>query len=62
VEVADDGRGLRAPVRQGAGVAVANIRERLRARYGSQAQLELVDNDPGACARLTLPVPTPNAA
>ena len=56
LEVRDDGRGLHDPVRPGAGVAVANIRERLAARYGSHASLSLVSADPGTCARLSLPV------
>lgn len=50
--------GMRNPASSapGHGVAIANIRERLRLRYGSKASLELfwVD-DQTHCARLTLP-------
>jgi signal transduction histidine kinase len=59
LEVADDGRGLAAaPVRRatpGAGVALDNIRQRLDARHGHAARLELHDAGPGTLARITLP-------
>lgn len=55
VEVADTGKGLNphAP----AGTGLANIRERLKALYGTRAQLELVENTPqGVVATLTIPI------
>jgi hypothetical protein len=65
IEVLDDGLGLSThagPARRsaGAGAALANIRERLHAAYGSAARLT-VENRPagGVCARLTLPWPLP---
>jgi hypothetical protein len=64
IDVLDDGLGLRAHAaagrRAGAGAALANIRERLHAAYGSAASL-LVENRPegGVCARLLLPWPLP---
>jgi sensor histidine kinase YesM len=57
LEVRDDGRGLQAaPSRRGAGLALANIRERLAARFGDGAVLELTAAEPGTLARLTLPL------
>ena len=60
LEVQDDGCGLAAPARRssrpGAGLALANIRQRLRARYGSAASLELSAANPGTLARITLPL------
>lgn len=58
VEVADDGLGLNAPPRrrQGAGVALANLRERLAARHGSAASVALAGNDPGTRATVRLPL------
>ncbi len=60
IEVRDDGRGLGVPqrlgARQGAGLALANIRERLAARYGPAATLEVVAANPGTLARLVLPL------
>ena len=59
LEVHDDGRGPDAPPRRGAqagaGVALVNIRERLRGRYGPQASLEITAADPGTRATLRLP-------
>ncbi len=59
IEVDDDGRGLDAPpVRRnqpGAGMAVANVRERLRSRYGDAASLRLEARQPGTRATLTVP-------
>jgi signal transduction histidine kinase len=55
IEVHDDGRGLDAAPRRGAGVALANIRERLAARFGSEATLELLPAAPGTRARVVLP-------
>lgn len=67
IEVLDDGLGLRdstAPARRngGAGAALANIRERLQAAYGSAASLQ-VENRPegGVHASLLLPWPLPPA-
>ncbi len=60
LDVLDDGRGLGAPVRlgakAGAGVALANIRERLAARYGDAASLQVSAANPGTLARITLPL------
>ncbi len=60
LQVQDDGRGLDAPPRpggrQGAGVALANVRSRLQARYGTLASLELQPASPGTRAVIRLPV------
>jgi hypothetical protein len=58
IEVADDGQGLDAPRRRGGnGVALANIRERLAARFGANASLELLPRDGGGTlARIQLPL------
>ena len=66
VEVRDDGLGLDAPPRcadnaagtpgAGSGLALANLRERLAARFGNAASLELVRTEPGAVARLRMPL------
>ncbi len=58
IEITDDGRGLQAPAarRRGAGVALANLRERLASQYGQQASLALDDNHPGTRATLRLPL------
>ena len=60
LEVQDDGRGLDAPARRsgkpGAGMALDNIRQRLLARYGSDATLEVSAAHPGTLARITLPL------
>jgi LytS/YehU family sensor histidine kinase len=62
IEVRDDGRGLNAPprlgARKGAGMALANIRQRLQVHYGSSATLEVSASHPGTLARLTLPAET----
>jgi sensor histidine kinase YesM len=61
IEVRDDGLGLNAPPRRsarsaaGAGMALANLRQRLSARFGSDASVSLSDNQPGACVQLSLP-------
>jgi two-component sensor histidine kinase len=60
LEVHDDGRGMDAPARPGArqghGMALANIRQRLLARYGSAARLDVEQAHPGTLARITLPL------
>jgi len=58
IEVADDGQGLDAPKRRGGnGVALSNIRERLKARFGPSATLELLPRDGGGTlARIQLPL------
>ena len=62
LEVQDDGLGPDAPSRRagctGTGLALDNIRQRLRSRYGAQASLQLVAGRPGTVARITLPVDT----
>ncbi len=60
IEVADDGQGLDGPKRRGGnGVAVDNIRERLKARYGAFATFELLPREGGGTlARIQLPLPT----
>ncbi len=59
IEVRDDGRGLGKPARPGAGVALANIRQRLLQRFGDAASLRLEPAEPGTRALLTLPLPEP---
>ncbi len=67
LEVQDDGLGLglgaapRRARRSGAGMALANLRERLATRYGDAAQLELSELAPGTLARITLPLETASA-
>ena len=60
LEVQDDGRGLDAPARPGArrgnGLALGNIRERLKARYGAGASLDVQATHPGTLARITVPL------
>ncbi|KPF49306.1 hypothetical protein IP87_05525 [beta proteobacterium AAP121] len=61
LEVQDDGLGLNAPPRPGArrgnGVALSNIRERLQARFGPEARLDLQPGTPqGTLARITIPL------
>ena len=64
LEVQDDGRGLdaglgdtaRPGARRGSGLALANIRQRLLARYGSEATLVVSAARPGTLARITLPL------
>jgi sensor histidine kinase YesM len=54
VSVADTGEGIRP--RQGGGVGLANIRERLRALYGASARLVLEENAPhGVVASIEVP-------
>ncbi|HEY9025924.1 MAG TPA: hypothetical protein VIP05_16605, partial [Burkholderiaceae bacterium] len=72
--VEDDGAGLAAaasrPRRRvaggadGNGIALANLRERLRSRFGAAAQLTLDDLDagPGTRACLVIPWQAPHAA
>ena len=63
IEVADDGQGLDGPRRRpGNGVALANIRARLQARFGASASLELQPRDGGgtrAVIQFPLSTPTP---
>ena len=64
LEVQDDGRGLdaglgdtaRPGARRGSGLALANIQQRLLARYGSDATLVVSAARPGTLARITLPL------
>lgn len=56
LEVADNGMGLGAsPRKRGAGMALANLRERLSARYGHQASVHLQATEPGTLVTLKLP-------
>jgi hypothetical protein len=59
IEVADDGQGLDGPKRRsGNGVALDNIRARLKARFGLSAGLELLPRDGGGTlARIQIPLP-----
>ena len=55
ISVADDGPGLRLPLRHGVGLH--NVQERLRYLFGDDAALELVPgDDTGAVATMCLPV------
>jgi signal transduction histidine kinase len=56
VEVRDDGHGLGGPARKGSGMALANVRERLLARFGSAASLTVAAAQPGTLATLRLPL------
>jgi hypothetical protein len=59
LSVADDGPGPDAPARPGArhnGQALANLRERLRGRYGDQASLRIEPTHPGTRATLRRPL------
>jgi sensor histidine kinase YesM len=68
LEVSDTGVGMQtAPVRppkQGGGVGLSNLRDRLRSLYSGQAQVQLLENQPcGMTVRLLLPLnasPTSN--
>ena len=64
LEVRDDGLGLGAPARRsrrpGAGLALDNIRQRLLARYGAAATLDIRATHPGTLARITLPLQSPS--
>jgi sensor histidine kinase YesM len=60
VTVADTGAGLEGAPASGAGIGLANIRERLALLYGDRAALELAENDPrGFRARIVLPREAP---
>ncbi len=58
LQVEDDGQGLDAPKRRGGnGVALSNIRERLTARFGPLATLELLPRDGGGTlSRIQIPL------
>lgn len=61
LSVRDDGRGLDAPPRpgpRGAGMALANLRQRLATRYGADAALSVAPAHPGTLATLVLPIDT----
>jgi two-component sensor histidine kinase len=58
ISVDDDGVGIddaRHPRQSGAGIALSNIRERLRTRYGTKAVLTLTPRTVGMRAALSLP-------
>jgi signal transduction histidine kinase len=57
IEVRDDGLGPgRAAPRPGHGLALTNLRERLRSRYGDAASLDVMPAHPGTRATLRLPL------
>jgi sensor histidine kinase YesM len=64
LQVRDDGLGPDAATSatSGHGVALDNIRQRLRSRYGDEASLDLQPAHPGTCATLRLPVEPAGAA
>lgn len=64
IEVHDDGLGPdpAAQGRKGAGLALANLRQRLQAQYGRHASLELIAAQPGTLVRLQLPLDMETAA
>ena len=62
IEVADDGVGIRtgpanALHRQGAGIGMKNVQERLEVLYGAQAHFK-VDSSPGRGTLVTIEIPT----
>ncbi|MBB5017400.1 signal transduction histidine kinase [Chitinivorax tropicus] len=57
LSVTDNGLGWdHNPSSPGHGVALHNIRERLQARFGDQASLQLQSNNPGVAVTLTMPL------
>ncbi|WP_343731584.1 histidine kinase [Duganella sp.] len=59
VRISDTGVGLNeaAPRKPGGGVGLSNLRERLRSLYGTNAKVELLENQPcGMTVRLMLPL------
>jgi len=61
LEVSDTGVGLQAapvrPPKQGGGVGLSNLRDRLRSLYSGEAQVQLLENQPcGMTVRLLLPL------
>lgn len=56
IEVHDDGLGPGGSGRQGHGLALENLRQRLESTWGRAASLELVDGRPGTLARLRIPI------
>lgn len=61
IEVSDTGAGLGGgPVKPGGGVGLSNLRARLRSLYGSDAQVQLFENQTsGITVRLVLPLKEP---
>jgi LytS/YehU family sensor histidine kinase len=60
IEVHDDGLGpASAEPRAGHGLALANLRARLRSRYGAAASLDILPAHPGTRATLRLPLSAP---
>ncbi len=61
LEVSDTGAGLTgAPPKPGGGVGLSNLRARLRSLYGTEAQVQLLENQPtGITTRLVLPMGEP---
>jgi LytS/YehU family sensor histidine kinase len=60
ISVSDNGAGIQPDAPScGSGLGLANVRERLRTRYGPDARLELGEVQPhGFCATLHLPLET----
>jgi two-component system LytT family sensor kinase len=62
IEIADDGVGMStevgagAPIREGSGIGLKNVRERLHVLFGKQARLEVVSR-PGRGTRVLIEVP-----
>ncbi|MES2345999.1 MAG: ATP-binding protein, partial [Pseudomonadota bacterium] len=59
LQISDTGVGLQetASAKQGGGVGLSNLRERLRSLYGGAARVELLENQPcGMTVRLMLPL------
>jgi two-component system LytT family sensor kinase len=58
VTVSDDGTasGAAHPVRPGYGIGLANVRERLEARFGSEASVDSAPGERGHSTQLRLPV------
>lgn len=57
VEVADTGGGFAAAGREGGGVGLENVRQRLRLCYGPDAALEVLSSASGATVRFAVPYP-----
>jgi len=54
--ISDDGVGLAEAGPGGDQLGLTNVRQRVQSLYGDSAKLELLDNNPGVCARLRIPL------